>query len=135
MGLSRNAPCHCGSGKKYKKCCLGKEKTVDNTIKAMPQYNQVFESGIDALSNETISLIENNEYEKAEKNCMRLIKEFPDNIDGHVRYGDLFSATGKFDKAIESYEKVIQYMKTNPGFDEEGVDWYKEKIQDLKDKL
>lgn len=26
MGHGRNAPCHCGSGKKFKKCCLGKEK-------------------------------------------------------------------------------------------------------------
>jgi len=25
MAVSRNAPCPCGSGKKYKKCCLGKE--------------------------------------------------------------------------------------------------------------
>lgn len=24
IGMSRNAPCHCGSGKKYKRCCLGK---------------------------------------------------------------------------------------------------------------
>ena len=23
---NRNSPCHCGSGKKYKKCCLPKEQ-------------------------------------------------------------------------------------------------------------
>jgi len=26
MKLGRNDPCHCGSGKKYKQCCLGKEE-------------------------------------------------------------------------------------------------------------
>ena len=26
MGIGRNEPCPCGSGKKYKKCCLGKER-------------------------------------------------------------------------------------------------------------
>src|SRR5579871_4144023 len=26
--IGRNEPCPCGSGKKYKKCCLGKEQTV-----------------------------------------------------------------------------------------------------------
>jgi tetratricopeptide (TPR) repeat protein len=135
MGLSRNALCHCGSGKKYKKCCLGKEKAGNEGIKSMPQNNQFFESDIDALTNETISLIEKKEYAKAEENCKRLMKDFPDYIDGHERYGDLFSATGEFEKAIESYEKVIQYMETNPGFDEEGIDWYKEKIQGLKNKL
>ncbi|WP_416337317.1 SEC-C metal-binding domain-containing protein [Galbibacter sp. EGI 63066] len=24
--LGRNDPCHCGSGKKYKRCCMGKER-------------------------------------------------------------------------------------------------------------
>jgi hypothetical protein len=24
--LGRNDPCHCGSGKKYKKCCLAKDE-------------------------------------------------------------------------------------------------------------
>lgn len=27
MKIGRNNPCPCGSGKKYKKCCLGNEKT------------------------------------------------------------------------------------------------------------
>jgi len=26
MNLGRNKPCHCGSGIKYKKCCLAKDK-------------------------------------------------------------------------------------------------------------
>ncbi|MFW5700412.1 MAG: SEC-C metal-binding domain-containing protein [Cyclobacteriaceae bacterium] len=135
MSLSRNAPCHCGSGKKYKKCCLGKEKTGENKTKNMHQNYLFFESDIDALTNETISLIERREFAKAEENCKRLMKDYPDNIDGHERYGDLFTATGEFEKAIESYEKVIQFMKTNPGFDRESIDWYKKKIEDLKDKL
>lgn len=29
--ISRNAPCPCGSGKKYKKCCLGKEEPLSVT--------------------------------------------------------------------------------------------------------
>ncbi len=27
--IGRNAPCPCGSGRKYKKCCMGKEKTPE----------------------------------------------------------------------------------------------------------
>ena len=42
--LGRNAPCHCGSGKKYKKCCLLKDE--ENT-KAAPQAKA--ESEEDAL--------------------------------------------------------------------------------------
>jgi methionyl aminopeptidase len=30
MKIGRNDPCPCGSGKKYKKCCMGKENSVKN---------------------------------------------------------------------------------------------------------
>jgi hypothetical protein len=32
MKIERNAPCPCGSGLKYKKCCAGKESITDTTI-------------------------------------------------------------------------------------------------------
>ncbi|PIS35810.1 hypothetical protein COZ78_01315 [bacterium (Candidatus Gribaldobacteria) CG_4_8_14_3_um_filter_42_11] len=32
MKMGRNDPCHCGSNKKYKKCCLGKDERK-NTLK------------------------------------------------------------------------------------------------------
>ncbi|MDQ6423065.1 SEC-C metal-binding domain-containing protein [Paenibacillus sp. LHD-117] len=35
--LGRNDPCHCGSGLKYKKCCLSKDDAVNVTRLAAPQ--------------------------------------------------------------------------------------------------
>jgi hypothetical protein len=32
MKIGRNAPCPCGSGKKYKNCCLGKQSTPSQTL-------------------------------------------------------------------------------------------------------
>jgi hypothetical protein len=29
MKVGRNQPCHCGSGRKYKQCCLAKDKTAE----------------------------------------------------------------------------------------------------------
>ena len=29
MKLGRNQPCHCGSGKKYKVCCLPKDQSAE----------------------------------------------------------------------------------------------------------
>lgn len=34
MNLGRNDPCHCGSGKKYKKCCLGKSEEARHATAA-----------------------------------------------------------------------------------------------------
>ena len=32
MKIGRNAPCPCGSGKKYKQCCLGKENVSNDLL-------------------------------------------------------------------------------------------------------
>ena len=37
--VKRNAPCPCGSGLKYKKCCLGKERIVDERVKEIYAKN------------------------------------------------------------------------------------------------
>jgi hypothetical protein len=34
MKLGRNDPCHCGSGKKYKVCCLAKDEAKERTARA-----------------------------------------------------------------------------------------------------
>ena len=36
MKIGRNAPCHCGSGKKYKQCCLRKDEEAARTALATP---------------------------------------------------------------------------------------------------
>jgi hypothetical protein len=38
----RNDPCHCGSGNKYKKCCLAKDEAAerDSLVKAKAQRDQ-----------------------------------------------------------------------------------------------
>ena len=32
--LGRNDPCHCGSGRKYKQCCLGKDEAAERAARA-----------------------------------------------------------------------------------------------------
>jgi hypothetical protein len=34
MKLGRNDPCHCGSGKKYKACCLAKDEAKQREARA-----------------------------------------------------------------------------------------------------
>lgn len=43
MKLGRNEPCHCGSGKKYKKCC--QEKDDQLAISSVPQKKEKFVKG------------------------------------------------------------------------------------------
>ena len=37
--LGRNDPCHCGSGKKYKRCCLRKDEEAEREARAEEAAN------------------------------------------------------------------------------------------------
>lgn len=41
MGVGRNDPCHCGSGKKYKKCCLSKDEAARPAYEPPPGHEPV----------------------------------------------------------------------------------------------
>jgi hypothetical protein len=43
--LGRNEPCHCGSRKKYKKCCLRKDEENRQKTKDKEQYERDIQLG------------------------------------------------------------------------------------------
>lgn len=51
MKLGRNDPCHCGSGKKYKHCCLGKEEEAGRIIHQIRQEQgiNIFEHNLEEM--------------------------------------------------------------------------------------
>lgn|SRR5699024_1801965 len=58
MKLGRNDPCHCGSGKKYKKCCMNKDEFI-KSIEDIPANEKVFNhlsyEEVDEYSTEELS--------------------------------------------------------------------------------
>lgn len=145
MTISRNAPCICGSGKKYKKCCLHKEtqglqnNTAEINIKdkeikknASKLRYPIFESDIDSLSNSVVDLIKSKNYDKAKEVCKKLLEEFPDQVDGYERFAAVYEDEGNRLEAIKYYHKTIDFMRKTPGFDEDGINWYLEKVKKLE---
>jgi hypothetical protein len=53
--VGRNAPCPCGSGKKYKKCCLQKDEA--EKVIAMPR-RRTAEASVDSLRNKIMGFVE-----------------------------------------------------------------------------
>jgi hypothetical protein len=41
MKIDRNKPCHCGSGKKYKKCCLAKDTPESDLMKRINELRKM----------------------------------------------------------------------------------------------
>ena len=45
--LGRNEPCHCGSGRKYKHCCLGKDEALAHAARAKAETDAPVEAPAD----------------------------------------------------------------------------------------
>ena len=127
---SRNDPCPCGSGKKYKKCCLSKEKISrepapppgsSDSASAwdrlpFAERAQIAEEvrELDDLSNSALDEIEAGRFDKAEKLCEKLLKMSPDVIDGHDRMGMLREAEGRHKEAADHYANVLKIIEQHP---------------------
>jgi hypothetical protein len=85
--LSRNAPCHCGSGKKYKKCCYDKDQEL---LRDASPYEGVTMTQVRAAPEEVAdpSLIE--EMRAYELKKLNLAKLNPDQLFAAYRRADLF---------------------------------------------
>jgi len=129
--IGRNAPCPCGSGKKYKKCCLipkaGKEQKYASSTKFVPVYTQ-----LDQLSNSVVDLIKQDRLDEAEAVSHKLLTDYPDQVDGINRLAMVYEARGEKRKAAAYYREAADFAKSNPGIDEQMVNWFLSEARRMK---
>ena len=127
--IGRNAPCPCGSGKKYKKCCLSvqQKKRPIKKQRFVPVYTE-----IDQLSNSVVDLIEQKKMDEAKTVSQRLLDEYPDQIDGFNRLAMVYEARGEERKAAVYYKKAYRFAMSNEGFDQTTVDWFLSEAKQLE---
>jgi len=118
--IGRNEPCPCGSGKKYKKCCL---LNPDGKPEPPPpmKYRAVY-TELDQLSNSVVDLIKQKNLDEAEAVSRRLLSEYPDQIDGFDRLAMVYEARGDRKQAAQYYRKAADFAKSNPGFEKKSID-------------
>ena len=126
--IGRNDTCPCGSGKKYKKCCLNSHQGNDKIIQG---YRKDV-IALDNLSNSINTLIEKKYFQKAQAVCQQLLDEYPDQIDGFSRFAQVYEAMGENVKAAEYYRKSAEFATANEGFDQESVDMYFEDAERME---
>jgi tetratricopeptide (TPR) repeat protein len=128
--IGRNAPCPCGSGKKYKKCCLPLQERSSSQQNI--SYSEADIDNLDMLSNRVADLINEGELDEAEKVCHELLSRYPDQIDGIDRLAEVYVARDDKKKAAEYFRKAAFFAQNNPGFDQEAIDWYLSKANRLE---
>jgi len=138
--IGRNAPCPCGSGKKYKKCCLPQEKETSSTSSPAPPPRWkmpagiVFDDDIDELSNSAVDLINAGRFDEAERACNQLLSEYPEQVDGLERMATLEEARCNYPLAAEYYRKAAAFVEGDPGYDSELREFLIRKARELQDK-
>ena len=96
----RNNPCPCGSGKKYKRCCLDKDVAAEleherlaaaawrpivdvNIVNRFDEFDtDDAEDELTANSNAAVDLVDEGRLDEAEQVARHLLERFPDAHDG-----------------------------------------------------
>jgi Flp pilus assembly protein TadD len=139
----RNDPCHCGSGKKYKKCCQPKDDEAERQVMAQDQaareeraeahrkhlsaaqhqaLAQLAEERalheelqeLTAASNAAVDHVKAGRLEEAETVARDLLERFPHVHDGWDRLGMVHEARGENKQAADCYRKAIEIIRAEP---------------------
>jgi tetratricopeptide (TPR) repeat protein len=137
----RNDPCPCGSGKKYKKCCLAKDEAVEREQAAKDEARRTesaaahrldlrqlkhdmmarlagaedaHEDELTRASNAAAELVRAGKLDEAEQAARDLLVRFPEVHDGYDRLGMVYQARGENQKAADCYRKVIEFIRKHP---------------------
>jgi tetratricopeptide (TPR) repeat protein len=140
----RNNPCPCGSGKKYKKCCLTNDQAakheqlvaqqaereqraavkqlelrrVREAIAAGLTASNPFADDVEDDLTETVDaalgLLDDGKLEQAEVVAHDLMERFPDIPDGWEFLGRVHEKRGENQKAVECYRRMLEIIRRTP---------------------
>jgi len=129
----RNDPCPCGSGKKYKHCCLRNDEAAASAalaelaaVRTAQDAHHSHHSHVgcdfcdheeDELtrdSNAVIDLIKAGKLDQAEAAARELLVRYPEVHDGYDRLGMVYEARGDHKQAADCYRQVIDFVRAHP---------------------
>ncbi|MGD8923877.1 MAG: SEC-C metal-binding domain-containing protein [Syntrophobacterales bacterium] len=101
--IGRNEPCPCGSGKKYKKCCLRKHEKIKDLLRGSVDFQEpeAEEEGPPEHVVKGFDLLAANNYEEAINYAKDLLSTYPEDDRIHDTLGSAYLATRQYDEAID----------------------------------
>jgi tetratricopeptide (TPR) repeat protein len=134
--IGRNDPCPCGSGKKYKQCCLRKEEEAEHEalaalsqaqkngsvgsysdlVKTVDQLAADYEEDVALAeaSNAAVDLVHAGKLDQAEQAARDLLVRFPYVHDGYDRLGMVYEARGDNKQAAHYYRQALEFIRQHP---------------------
>jgi tetratricopeptide (TPR) repeat protein len=139
--IGRNDPCPCGSGKKYKRCCLAKGAEAQTQALAAAPVPPAHDhlgfcddcyAELATASNAVVDLVDAGKLDEAKQAADALLERFPDVHDGYARLGLVSEVRGDHRQAVEYYRKVIAFVREHPDIYDPG---FEDSYQELIDRL
>ena len=154
----RNDRCSCGSGKKYKSCCLTADEAAEReqlikaqaarderaadkrqslrevreTLMAKLSGSEMLEDDLDAASNAVVALIRAGKLDEAEAAARDLLTRYPEVPDGWDRLGMVYEKRGENRQAADCYRRLIDFIRQHADdFDPETIDDYAARVAKL----
>jgi len=146
--IGRNDPCPCGSGKKYKQCCLAsdqnaaaaraaaqaaaaaEQRAAERAHRAAGLFDD--EDELTTASNAVVDLVHAGELDRAEAAARDLLERFPDVHDGYDRLGMVYEARGEPRTAADYYRKALAVIRQHPDdYDPQLVTMFRDMIKSL----
>lgn len=115
----RNDPCPCGSGQKYKRCCVPRDdaataaltrETASAVTSVISAASGTDDEGLDEASNRVIDLIAARRLDEAECAAHALLERYPDVHDGLERLAMVYAARGDRPGAAEYYRNAADFV-------------------------
>ena len=142
--IGRNDLCPCGSGKKYKKCCLASDEAATRAARpaqpaAVPERRPSLASYVqehdqlDELteaSNAVVDMVHAGHLDAAEEAAHDLLARFPDVHDGYDRLGMVCEARGDHRQAADYYRRAITVIRDHPDNYDPGFEAIFQKLVD-----
>jgi hypothetical protein len=103
--VGRNDPCPCGSGRKYKRCCLSRHEearlAAGGEEVAKLQAKQREQENLIGRIEETFGLLAREQYDEAIRSASRLLRSYPNEDRLHDIVATSHMCAGDCHKAIE----------------------------------
>jgi hypothetical protein len=118
--VGRNEPCPCGSGKKYKKCCLAKHEEARKSIpadqlKEMEERQKLLEV-LEKQVHKGFDLLFSQDFAKAQHLALRLLETYPEDDRLHEIVVMASMATGDYDGAFHICRRRWQIAQEENDF-------------------
>ena len=114
--VGRNDPCPCGSGRKYKKCCMAKneesrEADISPIISDEPTVRHLPPARAAEIENafrRALNHLDREEYNRAARAFRSVLRLDPKHYKAHTGLGRCLMAAGMREEARECFRKALE---------------------------